>query len=534
MENLLPRGGCAENGLNPKAIYDFVMRSQKEDLGIDSFMVIKGGTVVAEGYHAPYTNETPHVEFSLSKSIVSTALGYAVSEGKISLDDSICKFFPEYGKKAINEKITVRHLVTMTAGKMVGMAATRHKRDWIKLFFDTVPIAPPGKVFMYVNDNFYILSALISRVYNETLVDFLYPRLFEPLGIEKPFWELDSFGHAAGGWGLYMPIEDLAKIMVCYSDYGEWHGKKVIPGDWIRAASAWQVPTVKKGQIDVTKGYGYGFWRTSMPNAYRAYGLYGQFGYIFEDNDTVLVFNSGIARDHRLANAITDMCKTLWDEPQAEYEQPLKELAASLGDKDDLPSRGRNIYLEDKFNGKALYTKSGTFASMLCATMSTVFDEHIGHLDLFRLRKDEKGELYLLWREGEFVNEVRVGMDNRYAVSDVSYGQLKLHACVKGTWLDRRTLRIVVRFNEACTVRQLDFDFSNEKHVKVRNESIPDLGNLAAYYVDFSGFPLPKALDTLLVKGIVPAILTVGEPTFRMKSKPVAIGYYDSFRSRKE
>ena len=70
--------------------------------------------------------------------------------------------------------------------------------------------------------------------------------------------------------------------------------------------------------------------------------------------------------------------------------------------------------------------------------------------------------------------------------------------------------------------------------MKVRNESIPDLGNLAAYYVDFSGFPLPKALDSLLVKGIVPAILTVGEPTFRMKSRPVAVGYYESFRNRKE
>lgn len=534
MVRRFPRGGCAENGLDPKAIYDFVERAEREDLGIDSFMILKGGVVVAEGYHAPYTNETPHVEFSLSKSIVATALGFAVYEGKISLDDPVTKFFPEYGKRAGNERITVRHLVTMTAGKMVGMAAARHKRDWIKLFFDTPPLAPPGKLFLYVNDNFYLLSALISRVYRQSLVDFLFPRLFEPLGIEKPFWEVDSFGHAAGGWGLYLPIEDLAKIVVCYSDYGSWKGKQVIPAEWVREATSYQVPTVKKGQIDVTKGYGYGFWRTSMPNAYRAYGLYGQFGYVFEDNDTVLVFNSGIARDMRLAAAINDMCKKLWNTPDESYEQPLRELTASLGDKDDLRSVGRNRYLEEKYNGKALFTKSGTFASMLCATMSTVFDEHIGHLDLFRLTRKENGELFLLWREGEFVNEVAVGMDNKYAVSDVSYGQLKLHACVKGAWIDRRTLRIVVRFNEACMMRRLDFDFRDEKHVKVRNESFPDLGNLAAYYVDFSGFPLPKPLDGLLVKGIVPAILTFGEPTFRMKETPVAVGYYDSFRGRKE
>ena len=527
MSEYLPRGGCVENGINPKAIYDFVKRSERENLGIDSFMVIKGGTVVAEGYHGPYTNLTPHVEFSLSKSITATALGFAVAEGKINLNDSICKFFPEYEKRLFNEKITVRHLVTMTAGKMIGMAATRHKRDWIKLFFDTIPIAPPGKVFLYVNDNFYLLSAIISRVYKQKLVDFLYPRLFEPLGIKKPYWELDMFGHAAGGWGLYLPLEDMAKIIICYSQKGMWNGKQVIPADWVKEATKYQVPSVKRGQIDVTKGYGYGFWRTSMPNAYRAYGLYGQLGYVIEDKDTVLVFNSGIARDNFLSAAITDMCATLWDEPDADYEQPLKELTANLGDKDDLPVRPRNKCLEAKFNNKALFTKSSTFASMLAATMSTVYDEHIGRADLFRLRKDKAGNFLLLWREGQFINEVKIGMDNHYAVSDVSYGQLKLHACVKGAWIDKKHLKIIVRFNEACIVRHLTFDFTNKNCVKIKNTSFPDLGNLAAYYVDFSGFPLPKALDDLLVKGITPAILTFGEPNFRTKTKPVVVGYFE-------
>ena len=251
---LLPRGGCAENGVNPKAIYDFVKKAEAENLGIDSFMVIEKGTVVAEGYHAPFTNASPHVEFSLSKSITATAIGFAVAEGRVSLDDSICKFFPEYGKKLFNQKITVRHLITMTAGKMIGMAAARHNRNWIKLFFDTPPIAPPGKVFMYVNDNFYLLSAIVSRVYRRTIADFLYPRLFEPLGIEKPFWEQDAFGFASGGWGLYMPIEDVAKIMLCYARGGVWNGKQVLPPEWVKEAVKYQVPTVKKGQIDVTKG----------------------------------------------------------------------------------------------------------------------------------------------------------------------------------------------------------------------------------------------------------------------------------------
>ena len=102
MAVLLPREGCAEHGINPKAIYDFVKKAETDKLGIDSFMVIDKGAVVAEGYHAPFTNLSPHVEFSLSKSLAATAIGYAIAEGKVSLDDSICKFFPEYGKKLFN------------------------------------------------------------------------------------------------------------------------------------------------------------------------------------------------------------------------------------------------------------------------------------------------------------------------------------------------------------------------------------------------------------------------------------------------
>ena len=519
MANLLPRESCAAHGINPKAIYDFVKKAEAENLGVDSFMVLDRGAVVAEGYHAPYTNLTPHVEFSLSKSMAATAIGFAVAEGKVSLDDSICKFFPEYGKKAFNQKITVRHLVTMTAGKMIGMAAARHKRNWIKLFFDTPPIAPPGKVFLYVNDNFYLLSAIVSKVYRRTVVDFLYPRLFEPLGIEKPFWETDIFGFASGGWGLYMPIEDLAKIMICYSQKGVWEGRQVIPREWVEEATKYHVPTVKRGQIDVTKGYGYGFWRTAMPNAYRAYGLYGQYGYVFEDKETVLVFNSGVARDAPLSAAITEMCGTLWDEPDLNYEEPLRELLASLGDKDDLPAGVRNARLEAAFDGVPLSARSTGFASMLVATMSVVFDEMVGRMDLFRFTSREDGGLNLMWREGSFINEIALGLENEYAVSDVQYGQLKLHACAKAAWINSHTLRVLVRMREACVVRQLDFDFSDEKHVYVRNDTIPDLPNLAAYYVDFSGIILPKALDDLLVKYIVPAILLLGEPDFRLKKK---------------
>ena len=511
------RAACCENGINPKAVYDFITRAEKENLGIDSFMLLKGGKVVAEGCHAPYTPDSPHVLYSMSKSITSLALGYAICEGKVSLDDSVCKYFGEYDKRGKNEAITVRHLVTMTAGKMVGMAKNRHHKDWIKIFFDAPSIAKPGNLFLYTNDNFYMLSAIVSKVYGETLVDFLAPRLFEPLDIEKPVWETDDFGYASGGWGLYMSITDTAKIMQCLANGGMWNGEQVIPKEWIDEATKYQVPTLAKGQIDVTKGYGYGFWRVSVPDTYRAYGLHGQAGYVFEKHDTVLVVHAGISRDELLSLAIDDMCETLWDKPEEEYEDKLTELLASLGDKDNLPVEPRSTKLEEKYSQKTLKTRSSIFASMLHATMSTVMNEPSGSTDRFALSLEKNGDLCLMWKEGFDVNTIKLGMENKYEYNTIKLAGMKFTACTKAAWTTPRVLTVYVRLLEGCHVRRLVMIFEADGKVIIKNDSFPDMPTLAVHYVDFSGFPLSPKLERFLMKHVAPAVLLLGEPDFRIE-----------------
>ncbi len=509
--------GCCESGINPKAIYDFVTKAERENLGIDSFMLLKGGKVVAQGCHAPYTMESPHVLYSMSKSMTATALMYALDEGKLSLDDSISKFFPKYDKRGKNARITVRHLVSMTAGKMVGMAKNRHHKDWIKIFFNAPALAKPGMLFLYVNDNFYLLSAIISKVYGQTLVDILYPRLFEPLEIEKPVWETDDFGYASGGWGLYMNITDCAKIMQCLANGGVWQEQQVIPAQQIKDFTKYQVPTVKKGQIDVTKGYGYGFWRVSVPDTYRAYGLHGQMGYVFEKRDTVLVIHAGISRDELLSLAVDEMCETLWEEPVAAYEEKLQKLLASLGDKDSLPMEPRSVKLEEAYSQKALKTRSSMFASMLHATMSTVMNEPSGRTDRFILSRESDGSLHLMWKEGFDFNNIELGMENKYVYNPVRLAGMKFTACTKAAWTTPRVLTVYVRLLEGCHVRRLMFIFEKDGKVIVKNDSFPDMPTLAVHYVDFSGFPLSPKLEALLMKHVAPAVLLLGEPNFKVK-----------------
>ncbi len=515
----IKRGECLEHGINPKAVYEFIKRCEDEKLGVNSFMLIKDGVVVSEGYHNPYTNSTKHVMFSLSKTITAIALGYAVDEGKIGLEDSICKYFGEYDRLGFNKPITMRHLVTMTAGKMIGMAASRKNKDWIKIFFDAPYVFKPGRHFLYVNDNFYLISAIISKVYGVTLVDFLKPRLFDPLGIEDPVWEVDKFGYAAGGWGLYLSIEDLSKIMLCYQQGGKWEGKQVIPAKWVEESSSYQVPTNKKGHVDVTMGYGYGIWQISRPNSYRAYGLHGQLGYVFKDKNTVLVVNSGVSKDEFTGDAVNDMLETLWDEGDEEYDAILKEYIASLGDKDDLPKQIRNRKLELDYNQKPLMTRSSVFASMISPTISTVMNEKIGNIDRFILSLDKDYNYYLAWKEGEYVNKVKLGMENEYEKTDIKLAGLDYTVYTKAAWTDEKVLTVLVRIGQACHVRKLIFDFTDEKHIKVRNIMDPALPELATHYLDFSGMPLSPKLESFLEGVVVPAVLLYGQPTFKIKRK---------------
>lgn len=513
---MLKRGDCSSHGINPKAVCEFIETVEKEQYGIDSFMLIKDGVVVSEGYHAPYTSSGAHIMYSLSKSITAIALGFAVCEGLVNINKPVCEYFPEYKAKGWNRDILVYHLADMTSGKYIGMASKRKNRDWIKMFFDAPFISRPGKRFYYLNDNFYMISAIISVASGETLVDFLYPRLFKPLGIKKPMWETDAKGYAAGGWGLYLSIEDLAKIMLCCSYNGKWQGKQIIPLQWIKQSTVFRTGTVKHGHADGTKGYGFGFWQTSIPDTYRAYGLCGQFGYVFKNKNTVLVINSGISRDEIITDAVNKMTESLWDEPQRDYEEKLSELTASLGDKDKLAPERRNAELENKYNGVELKTHSNSFGSMLHATVSAVMDQAVGKSTGFSLSLNDN-ELFLSWREGNSYNTIPLGMDNIYKKSIIQLGDLKYNVASKAAWTDEKKLTVFVRIVESAHVRRLIFDFSDEKHIKIQNDSFPDMPVLAAHYLDFSGLPLPKPLEKILINVVIPGVLLIGEPNYKIK-----------------
>ena len=191
------------------------------------------------------------------------------------------------------EKITIHHLLCMTAGKQTSIRGSKSD-DWLKLFVNAKWIFEPGTSWRYVNDNYYVASKMLCKVLGESITKYLTPRLFEPLGIDVPFWEHSPDGVEAGGWGLMLKTEDIAKFILCYQNKGIYNDVQVIPEWWIKEATGFITDnSVSEKEPDASAGYGCGFWRCAgMPNTYRAEGMFCQYAISFEDYKACLIMTS--------------------------------------------------------------------------------------------------------------------------------------------------------------------------------------------------------------------------------------------------
>jgi len=212
-----------------------------DEIHVHSVMLLRHGKVIAEGSFKPYFSGYPHMVFSLSKSITGMAVGMAVSDGLISLDEKVIDIFPEKGVMFRSPKInniTVRHLLNMTSGIKFNEVGSVVERDWVKAFLMSDCSFEPGTEFYYNSMNSYMLSAIVCKRTGVGLMEYLNERLFVPLGIHDVTWETCPLGIEKGGWGLYLHIADMAKLGQLYLQGGHWtvngEVKQLIPEDWIR------------------------------------------------------------------------------------------------------------------------------------------------------------------------------------------------------------------------------------------------------------------------------------------------------------
>jgi CubicO group peptidase (beta-lactamase class C family) len=298
-ENQLPRTSPESQGIPSAAILQFAEALESQINEIHSFMLLRHGNVVAEGWWEPYKREDPHIMFSISKSFTSTAVGLAVSEGHFTVDDPVISFFPDETPAQVSDFLAamqVRHLLSMSTGHAEDSFAfmlNRADRDWIKAFFEVPVLHAPGTYFLYDTGASHMLSAIVQKTTGQNLLDYLEPRLFEPLGIQGATWQQSPQRITIGGIGLSIKTEDLARFGQLYLQKGRWGDKQIVPEAWIAEATSSHISNGSDPASDWAQGYGYQFWRCQH-NVYRGDGAFGQYCVVFPEQDAVLAITGGV------------------------------------------------------------------------------------------------------------------------------------------------------------------------------------------------------------------------------------------------
>jgi hypothetical protein len=246
-------------------------------------MLHRAGRVVAEGWWWPYRADRPRIMHSVTKSVMASAIGMALEEGRFKLQDKVVSFFPEYLPAVVDDKLaamTIEDLLTMRAGHAAetsGAIWRGIQTSWTAEFFKIPVVYKPGTTYMYTSAASYMLSAILTRVTGETLHDYLKPRFFRPLGITGEKWDIGPDNVNPGGNGLTMKTADLLKLGVVHAQRGLWQGRRILSEAWIDQA------TRPHGEDN----YGYQ-WATTAGGPYLAIGVFMQFVMVFPQQQATL------------------------------------------------------------------------------------------------------------------------------------------------------------------------------------------------------------------------------------------------------
>lgn len=289
----LPRSTPEAEGISSAGILRFLDEAEASpDHEMHSFMMLRHGKVIAEGWWSPFAPEYTHLLYSVSKTFTALAVGCAVGEGLVSVEDRVISFFPELLPDTVSPalaRLKVKHLLTMTTvhdGDPTPRIISRDE-DWVKLFLAEKLVMEPGTGGQYNTIASHTLAAIVEKMTGMPLTEYLRTRLFNPLHIDRFDSEVSPTGVAAGGWGLRLQTESLAKAGQLMLQGGVWEGVRLLPEAYLAEAIA-RPPGERGTDDDWMQGYGYQLWLNSV-EGYRMDGSFGQLVVVLPSYDAVVV-----------------------------------------------------------------------------------------------------------------------------------------------------------------------------------------------------------------------------------------------------
>lgn len=302
--NELPRSTPEEQGVPSKALialFDSLTSLPLTDM--HSVVVMRHGKVIGEIYPKPYAPEYRHTMYSCSKTFAGIAVGLAISDNRLRLEDRVATFFPEYLPDTVSKDLAdmnVKHLLTMASGVKPDWNLRSRRTDWIRGFLEK-PVVAPGTKYAYDSMVSYMLCAIVQRVTGKKVTEYLQERIFTPMNVTEWAWEESPEGINTGGWGVHIQPESLAKFGQLILNEGKWEGKQLVPSEWIHEMCKEQMETGREI-------YGYHIWHCGgYKGAVRADGALGQYVISILDKDMVVVMTEATLGNGR------DQRRLIWD-----------------------------------------------------------------------------------------------------------------------------------------------------------------------------------------------------------------------------
>jgi CubicO group peptidase (beta-lactamase class C family) len=293
MTALLPRSAPSELNVDAARVVRFLDAVDEAGMDFHSLMILRHGKVLAEGWWAPYRRDDIQLLYSLSKTFLAMAVGIAIGEGRFSAEDLVADLLPGLVPKPLPDhlrQLRVRHLLSMASGhreetlpRIVAMGP-----DPVRNFLALTPDEAPGSVFAYNQGNSLTLSQVITSSTGQRVVDYLRPRLFDPLGIAQAEWLPVPTGIDQGFSGLHVTTESVAKLGQLVLQTGRWGDTQLVPAEFVAECRRPQVGNSRQQtNPDWREGYGYQMWMCRH-GAQRADGAFGQFAVLLPDADAVI------------------------------------------------------------------------------------------------------------------------------------------------------------------------------------------------------------------------------------------------------